>query len=74
MAINNFKLIEAEQALNNLEILSKDTCIYSDTYKKLTYEQQKKIYEYCLLHCTSPIAKENLKQIRYAVAKIYFNL
>ena len=35
-------------------------------------EQQEKIYYYCKLHATNPACLENLKQIRYAVTKIYF--
>ena len=35
-------------------------------------EKQEEIYKYCKLHITNDYCKENMKQIRYAVTKIYF--
>ena len=69
--MKGFELIEAKEALENLEVL-KEKVIYSDTFFELSKEEQEKIYMYCVTHCTFDAVKDNLKQIRYAVTKQYF--
>lgn len=50
----------------------KDHVLYSDEIEDMPKEEQEKIYEYCKMHANSPACRENLRQIRYAVARIYF--
>ena len=57
--------------LTELELL-KTHCIYSDEFEKLPKERQSEIYKYCKCHATSPYCLENLKQIRYALSRLYF--
>ena len=57
--------------VTDLELL-KTHCIYSDEFKELPIERQKEIYKYCKLHATHIGCQECLKQIRYAVSRIYF--
>lgn len=57
--------------LTELELL-KTHCIYSDEFEKLPKERQSEIYKYCKFHATSPYCLENLKQIRYALSRLYF--
>ena len=70
MKHKQFELIAAEE-LTSLELL-KEKVLYSDEIENMPREQQEKIYYYCKLHATNPACLENLKQIRYAVTKIYF--
>lgn len=71
--MKDFELIEAKEALENLEVLT-EKVIYSDTFFELSKEEQEKIYMYCKTHCTSEAVKDNLAQIRYAVTKNYFGI
>lgn len=57
--------------LTDLALLKKQI-ICSDQFEELPKERQEEIYEYCKIHATWDACIENLKQIRYAVAKIYF--
>ena len=68
-----YEMIEAKEVLENLEVKKKKV-IYSDTFFNITKEEQQRIYEYCLIHCTIEAVKDNLKQIRYAVSKQYFGI
>lgn len=70
---HGFEMIEAKEALEDLEMLQENV-IYSDTLFDISKDEQQKIYEYCLMHCTLDAVKDNLKQIRYAVAKNYFGI
>lgn len=64
------ELIPADE-LTSLDLL-KSKVLYSDEYEEMPKERQAEIYRYCKFHATYPTCLENLKQIRYAVAKIYF--
>lgn len=66
----NESLIYMEE-LTDLELL-KSHIIYFDEFVKLTKERQQEIYTYCKCHATNGYCLENLKQIYYAVSKIYF--
>ena len=68
--IEDMKMIDVEN-LTSLELL-KTHWIYTDDFEKLPKEKQEEIYKYCKLHITNDYCKENMKQIRYAVTKIYF--
>lgn len=57
--------------LTDLEML-KDHVIFCDEFEDLNKEQQSEMYKFCKLHATYDACRENLKQMRYAVAKIYF--
>lgn len=50
----------------------KDHVLYSDEIEDMTREEQERVYRYCKLHATFRACQENLRQIRYAVCKIYF--
>lgn len=70
MKYGEFELITAEE-LTNLEML-KGKVLYSDEYEEMPKDRQAEIYRYCKFHTTHKACLENLKQIRYAIAKIYF--
>ena len=70
MEYKGFELISAGE-LTDLEIL-KSKVLYSDTIEELSFVRQKEIYDYCKLHATFKACIENLKQLRYAVTRIYF--
>lgn len=70
MKYREFDLITADK-LTSLDIL-KEKVLYSDEIEDMSKEQQTEIYRYCKLHATNKACLENLKQIRYAVTKIYF--
>lgn len=70
MKYGEFPMIEREE-LTDLSML-KDHVLYSDEYEDMTKEEQEKIYRYCKVHGNYKGCRENLTQIRYAVAKIYF--
>lgn len=67
---NGYELIERKD-ISNLSVL-KQKAIYSDEFAELSKEEQTQIYNYCLTHANLGACRENLKQIRYAVSKIYF--
>lgn len=71
MEYKGFELISAN-GLTDLEIL-KSKVLYSDTIEELSFERQKEIYDYCKLHAMLKACIENLKQLRYAVTRIYFS-
>ncbi len=70
MKYGEFPMIERED-LTDLSML-KNHVLYSDEYEGMTKEEQEQIYRYCKLHATNHACLENLRQIRYAVARIYF--
>lgn len=70
MKYREFELITADE-LTSLDLL-KEKVLYSDEIEGMTKEHQTEIYRYCKCHATSKACRENLEQIRYAVAKIYF--
>lgn len=70
MKYGEFELITAEE-LTSLDDL-KEKVLYTDEYEEMPKERQAEIYQYCKLHATHKACLENLKQIRYAVSKIYF--
>lgn len=57
--------------LEDLDLL-KSHVVYSDEFAELPKERQTEIYRYCKLHATNEFCLENLKQIRYAVSRLYF--
>ena len=57
--------------LTDLKLLESHV-IYSDEFAELTKERQQEIYTYCKCHATNEYCLENLKQIRYAISRIYF--
>lgn len=66
----NESLIDMKD-LTDLELLKSHT-IYSDEFEVLTKERQQEIYTFCKCHATNEYCLENLKQIRYAISRIYF--
>lgn len=46
--------------------------IYSDDFKNLSKEKQSELYRFCKSHAMNEICRENLKQMRYAIAELYF--
>lgn len=70
MKYGEIELITADE-LTDLDLL-KSKVLYTDEYEEMTKERQAEIYRYCKLHATHAACLENLKQIRYAVARIYF--
>ena len=63
---------EAMDILKELENMLKEKVLYYDDIEEMSKERQTEIYHYCKLHATHKACLENLKQIRYAVSKIYF--
>lgn len=72
MKYGEFDLITADE-LTSLDLL-KEKVLYSDEIEAMSKERQTEIYRYCKLRATNKACLENLKQIRYAVTKIYFEL
>lgn len=72
MKYGEFELITVGE-LTSLDLL-KDKVLYSDSIEDMSKEQQIEIYRYCKFHATSKACIENLKQIRFAVTKIYFGI
>ena len=72
MKYGEFELITADE-LTSLDLL-KEKVLYSDEIEDMSKERQIEIYRYCKLYATYKACSENLKQIRYAVTKIYFGL
>ena len=70
MKYGEFPMITREE-ISDLSIL-KDHVLYSDEIEDMTKEEQEQVYKYCKLHATFRACQENLRQIRYAVSKIYF--
>lgn len=70
MKYGEFPLITREE-LTELSML-KDHVLYSDEIEDMPKEEQEKVYGYCKAHGNLRACRENLRQIRYAVAKIYF--
>lgn len=68
--MQGYQIIDATD-IKDFDIL-KTRVIYTDTFFDLPKEQQSKIYEYCKLHANNAACRDNLKQIRYAVSKMYF--
>jgi hypothetical protein len=46
--------------------------IFNDEFEELPKERQQEMYHYCRMHANREVCRENLKQMRYAVARIYF--
>lgn len=72
MKYGEFELITREQ-LTDLSVLQ-NAVLYSDEVEEMPKDEQKRIYTYCRLHACNKACQENLRQIRYAVTKLYFNL
>lgn len=70
MKYREFEPITAEE-LTSLDDL-KEKVLYYEDIEEMSKERQTEIYHYCKLHATHKSCLENLKQIRYAVTKIYF--
>ncbi len=70
MKPGEFPLITREE-FTELSML-KDHVLYYDEIEDMTKEEQENVYEYCKTHANFPACRENLRQIRYAVARIYF--
>lgn len=70
MKYGEFPLITREE-LTDLEML-RDHVLYSDEFREMPKAEQEKVYGFCKVHGNLPACRENLRQIRYAVAKIYF--
>lgn len=70
MKYGEFELITAEE-LTSLDVL-KEKVLYTDEFEDMPKERQTEIYHYCKLHASHKACRENLNQLRYAVAKIYF--
>lgn len=68
--MQGYPIIDAAD-IKDLETL-KSSVIYTDTFADLPKEEQEKIYKYCKLHVNNPACRDNLKQIRYAISKMYF--
>lgn len=59
------------KGVTDLSVL-KDCVLQSDEIVVMTKKEQEEVYRYCRLYATYPACLENLRQIRYAVTKIYF--
>lgn len=70
MKYGEFPLITRAE-LTELSML-KDHVLYSDEIEDMPKEEQEQVYRYCKTHGNLRACRENLRQIRYAVAKIYF--
>lgn len=70
MKYGEFPLITRDE-LTELSML-KDHVLYSDEIEDMPKEEQEKIYHYCKVHGNLRACRENLQQIRYAIATIYF--
>ena len=57
--------------LTDLELL-KTYIICSDEFEELPKDRQYEIYAFCKRYASYEACIENLKQIRYAVERIYF--
>lgn len=68
--MKDIDMIQIEN-LENLDML-KEFCIYSDDFAELSKIKQNEIYAYCKCNANNPVCRENLKQIRYAVTRLYF--
>ena len=47
--------------------------MYADEFAELDYDTQKEMYSLCQIHANLDVCRENLKQIRYAVTRLYFS-
>ena len=70
MKYGEFPLIGRDE-LTDLSML-RDHVLYSDEIEDMTKDEQNRVYDYCKVHANLPACLENLRQIRYAVARIYF--
>lgn len=70
MKYGEFPMITREE-ITDLSVL-KDHVLYSDEIEDMTKDEQEQVYHYCKIHGNLRACRENLRQIRYAVAKIYF--
>ena len=66
-------MIDMKDIMEDITLL-RDGCIYSDQFAELPKDTQYELYAYCLAHATWECCIENLKQMRYAVARIYFGI
>lgn len=70
MKYGEFPMITREE-MTDISML-KDHVLYSDEIEDMPKEEQEQVYRYCKLHATFRACQANLKQLRYAVARIYF--
>jgi hypothetical protein len=66
----NAILVEIDENTEK-EVLATNV-IYSDDFYWLPKEKQLELYRFCKNHATNPICRENLNQMRYAIAALYF--
>ena len=64
MKYGEFPMITREE-MTDISML-KDHVLYSDEIEEM------QVYRYCKLHATFRACQANLKQLRYAVTRIYF--
>lgn len=70
MKYGEFPMITREE-MTDISML-KDHILYSDEIEDMPKEEQEQVYRYCKLHATFRACQANLKQLRYAVTRIYF--
>ena len=70
MKYGEFPMITREE-MTDISML-KDHILYSDEIEDMPNEEQEQVYRYCKLHATFRACQANLKQLRYAVTRIYF--
>lgn len=70
MKYGEFPMITREE-MTDISML-KDHVLYSDEIEDMPKEEQEQVYRYCKLHATFRACQANLKQLRYAVTRIYF--
>lgn len=70
MTCSGFPRITKEELTQNKML--KTHVLYSLDIQAMSKEKQEEIYRYCKAHATFPGCRENLKQIRIAVTRIYF--
>ena len=69
---NGFEVHPIQEFVNDMILLYKYT-MYADEFAELDYDTQKEMYSLCQIHANLDVCKENLKQIRYAVTRLYFS-
>lgn len=70
MKYGEFPMITRKE-ISDLSVL-KDHVLYSDEIEDMTKEEQERVYHYCKIHGNIRACQENLRQIGYAVTRIYF--
>ena len=68
----NSRLIDIDETTAPTELL--EHTIYSDDYAALPKDKQLELFMFCKMYANREVCQENLKQMRYAIADLYFGI